>query len=298
MLGLALHMTRAFDASHDSHAVIPSADALQLLWLGHHSAPAREVLEEVEYPTDADLRRAGMRDVCFAKKICKEGIQLSVRNFPDIFRMSSTIHTLYCSPIAILVQAFSEVHSNNPQEYASDAPWMISTRTCCMLHGILVAIHVLLTISYIFHWEHHVTLPSTPTNNNLWSVVLSASLQAFYTVRVPCYVISMINEIALLDLHCSSTLPYPTAYDFQNTCTAYQTNFHPRHIWCMVGPWLCTQQYLATNRHPCLMVDGFLCCNLPCVHFRPACRLFHSRTISNVQYYSGNFCADGARLAG
>jgi hypothetical protein len=89
-------------------------------------------------------------------------------------------------PIAMLVQAFSEAHSNNLQECASDAPWMISTRTCCMLHGILVTIHVLLTISYIFHWEHRVTLPFTPANNNLWSVVLSASLQAFYTVRVPC----------------------------------------------------------------------------------------------------------------
>jgi hypothetical protein len=94
MLGLALHMTRVFDASHDSQAVVPSADALQLLWLGHYSAPVREVLEEVEYPTDADLRRAGMRDVCFAKKICEEGIQLSVRNSTDIFGTPSTIHTL------------------------------------------------------------------------------------------------------------------------------------------------------------------------------------------------------------
>ncbi|KAJ8583354.1 hypothetical protein M405DRAFT_937272 [Rhizopogon salebrosus TDB-379] len=97
MLGLALHVTRAFDASHDSQAVVPGADVLQLLWLGHHSTPVREVLEDVEYPTDADLRHAGMRDVCFAKKICEEGIQLSVMNSPDIFGMSSTIHTLHCS---------------------------------------------------------------------------------------------------------------------------------------------------------------------------------------------------------
>jgi hypothetical protein len=73
-------MTRAFEASHDSQAVVPSADVLQLMWLGHHSAPVREVLAEVEYPTDADLRRAGTRELCFAKKICEEGIQLSVRN--------------------------------------------------------------------------------------------------------------------------------------------------------------------------------------------------------------------------
>jgi hypothetical protein len=46
------------------------------------------------------------------------------------------------------------------------------------------------------------------------------------------------------------------------------------------------------------MVDDFRCCNLPCVHFHPACRLFHSRTISNIQYYCGHFCANSAWLAG
>jgi hypothetical protein len=97
MLGLALHMTRAFNPSNDSQAVVPSIDALQLLWLGHHSASVREVLEEVEHPTDANLRRAGMIDICFAKKICEEGVQLSVRNSPHMFGTSSTIHTLYCS---------------------------------------------------------------------------------------------------------------------------------------------------------------------------------------------------------
>ncbi|KAG2738518.1 hypothetical protein P692DRAFT_201798383 [Suillus brevipes Sb2] len=42
--------------------------------------------------------------------------------------------------------------------------------------------HIALIISYINHWEHHVTLPFTPMNNNFWPVVLSASLQAFYTL--------------------------------------------------------------------------------------------------------------------
>lgn len=51
-----------------------------------------------------------------------------------------------------------------------------------MLHAILVVIHVVLVISYIFHWEHRVTLPFTTMNDDFWSVVLSVSLQAFYTV--------------------------------------------------------------------------------------------------------------------
>ncbi|KAG2127703.1 hypothetical protein DEU56DRAFT_915677 [Suillus clintonianus] len=72
MLGLALLMTRASDASHDSQAAIPDIGVLQLLWLGHRSASINEVLEDVEHPTEANLRRAGMVDVCFAKTISDE----------------------------------------------------------------------------------------------------------------------------------------------------------------------------------------------------------------------------------
>lgn len=57
-----------------------------------------------------------------------------------------------------------------------------SARTCYMLHAILVVIHVVLVISYIFNWEHRVTLPFTAMNADFWSVVLSVSLQAFYTI--------------------------------------------------------------------------------------------------------------------
>ncbi|KAG2127701.1 hypothetical protein DEU56DRAFT_915676 [Suillus clintonianus] len=72
MLGLALHMTRAFDASHNCQAVIPNIGPLQLMWLGHRSASINEALEDVERPTEANLRRAGMIDVCFAKTISGE----------------------------------------------------------------------------------------------------------------------------------------------------------------------------------------------------------------------------------
>jgi hypothetical protein len=57
-----------------------------------------------------------------------------------------------------------------------------SAGTCYLLHAILVMIHVILVISYIFHWEHRAILPFTTMNNNFWPVVLSVSLQAFYTV--------------------------------------------------------------------------------------------------------------------
>ncbi|OAX34705.1 hypothetical protein K503DRAFT_425012 [Rhizopogon vinicolor AM-OR11-026] len=83
-----------------------------------------------------------------------------------------------------LLPAFSEpkAHSHDPPENVSDGSFTISVRTCYTLHGMLVVIHILLAISYISHWEHRVTLAFTATNDDFWSVVLSASLQAFYTI--------------------------------------------------------------------------------------------------------------------
>ncbi|KAG1807876.1 uncharacterized protein BJ212DRAFT_1485446 [Suillus subaureus] len=72
MLGLALHMIRASDASHDIQAAIPNIGVLQLLWLGHRSASINEVLEDVQHPTETNLRRAGMIDVCLAKTMSDE----------------------------------------------------------------------------------------------------------------------------------------------------------------------------------------------------------------------------------
>ncbi|KAG2335497.1 hypothetical protein BDR05DRAFT_971644 [Suillus weaverae] len=76
MMILALCMTRAFDASSDNQAAIHDTGALQLMWLGRRSAPINEVLDDVEHPTEANLRRAGMIDVCFANKISDETEEL------------------------------------------------------------------------------------------------------------------------------------------------------------------------------------------------------------------------------
>ncbi|KAG1848852.1 hypothetical protein C8R48DRAFT_392675 [Suillus tomentosus] len=75
MLGLALDMTRAFDASHDrqAQAAIQNIGVLQLLWLGHRTASVNKVLKGVQDSTEANLRRAGMEvDVCFMKTISDE----------------------------------------------------------------------------------------------------------------------------------------------------------------------------------------------------------------------------------
>ncbi|KAG1831158.1 hypothetical protein DFJ58DRAFT_848311 [Suillus subalutaceus] len=82
MLGLALHTTRAFHASRDSQAPISNAGALQLLWLGYHSPSVQEALQNVEHPTEANLRRAGMIDVCFASTTSGEA-ELSMRSLID-----------------------------------------------------------------------------------------------------------------------------------------------------------------------------------------------------------------------
>ncbi|KAG2041023.1 hypothetical protein BDR03DRAFT_77360 [Suillus americanus] len=69
MMALALSMTRACNVSSNSQTAIQSTGALQLLWLGRQSASVNEVLEDVEHPMEANLRRAGMIAVCFAKTI-------------------------------------------------------------------------------------------------------------------------------------------------------------------------------------------------------------------------------------
>jgi hypothetical protein len=99
--------------------------------------------------------------------------------------MVAAIDETYRCILTLLLPVFA-----NPKGNASNGSSVISARTCYMLHGILVIIHIVLVISYIFHWEHHVTLLFTTTNDNFWSVVLSASLQAFYTVRVLLYHVS------------------------------------------------------------------------------------------------------------
>lgn len=117
-----------------------------------------------------------------------------------------------------------------------------SAGACYILHAILVVIHVVLVIFYMFRWEHRVTLPFTQMNTDFWPVVLSASLQAFYTVRDLLYLpIGMPIKGLHLDLHGYSTLPHPTACDIKNASTPSEINYHSRYMWCMGGPWLCTQ---------------------------------------------------------
>jgi hypothetical protein len=81
MLGLALHTSRESHASRNSQAPISNIGALQLLWLGYHSASIHEALRNVGHPTEANLRRAGMIDVCFASTTPDE--ELSMRSLMD-----------------------------------------------------------------------------------------------------------------------------------------------------------------------------------------------------------------------
>jgi hypothetical protein len=74
-------MTRAFHASHDIQASVSNTGVLQLLWLGCYSPSVREALQDVEHPTEDNLRRAGMMDVCFASTTSDE--ELPMRSVID-----------------------------------------------------------------------------------------------------------------------------------------------------------------------------------------------------------------------
>jgi hypothetical protein len=86
-----------------------------------------------------------------------------------------------CQYLRFAALASRITRSKNHSENGSGS---FSAHTCYVLHGILVMAHIVLIVSYIRRWEHRVTLPFTPRNTDFWSVVLSASLQAFYTVRL------------------------------------------------------------------------------------------------------------------
>ncbi|KAG2055300.1 hypothetical protein BDR06DRAFT_333012 [Suillus hirtellus] len=61
---------------------------------------------------------------------------------------------------------------------------LFALRACYIMHGMLVMIHIVLFIFYVLQWENYATLSFTSINSDIWSAMLSASLQAFYTVRV------------------------------------------------------------------------------------------------------------------
>jgi hypothetical protein len=90
MLGLALHTTRAFHASCNNQALVSDIGALQLLWLGSYSESVREALQDVGHPTETNLRRAGMVDVCFATTSDEE--ELTMRTLIDGLSVQAVDH--------------------------------------------------------------------------------------------------------------------------------------------------------------------------------------------------------------
>jgi hypothetical protein len=139
----------------------------------------------------------------------------------------TTPSLLHANSVLHFFLSFSTARSTNHPPNARGVSSMISARTCYALHGMLVMIHVVLLIFSISHWEHRAVLPFTPTNNDFWPVVLSASLQAFYTVR--CNYAKYLNAAITglcLDLYRCFALPYSTACNIENTCAPSQTNFY------------------------------------------------------------------------
>ncbi|KAG2110063.1 hypothetical protein BD769DRAFT_1642821 [Suillus cothurnatus] len=91
MLGLALHTTRAFHgASPDNQAPVSNIGALQLLWLGYNSASVHKALQDVEDPTEDNLRQAGMMDICFASMTADE--ELPMRSLIDGLPVQAVDH--------------------------------------------------------------------------------------------------------------------------------------------------------------------------------------------------------------
>ncbi|KIK44118.1 hypothetical protein CY34DRAFT_654490 [Suillus luteus UH-Slu-Lm8-n1] len=122
--------------------------------------------------------------------------------FSDIWTSTVTFSfiPLLVPPLSSFAKSFMSATNDNHPAIQSPRTWFVSWKsylknfsrnaldgsssagTCYILHAILVVIHVVLIVSYLFHWEHRVILPFTPMNSDFWPVVLSASLQAVYTI--------------------------------------------------------------------------------------------------------------------
>ncbi|KAG1749615.1 uncharacterized protein EDB91DRAFT_754023 [Suillus paluster] len=82
-------------------------------------------------------------------------------------------------------------HPKNPSENASDG--LFSARSYYTLRITLVIVHIVFVIFYVRHREHRVTFS---TNNDFWSVVLSALLQAFYTMIYTTVLLFLTQRLA------------------------------------------------------------------------------------------------------
>ncbi|KIJ14602.1 hypothetical protein PAXINDRAFT_12700 [Paxillus involutus ATCC 200175] len=178
LLALAIGMLRSRSETRSSTAT--SLGVLELMWISAHSSLLRNHIRGVKDSSLDRLREEGMVDVCLADIrpinisqdvmesgcLCDETVTLSMS--PQI-----PIPAVKLEDSALEAQGH-DGHDVSSSSIGSFTLWWWTY----ILHGILVALHVVLLVLLMRHPEHRVVIP---LDTAVITTGLSILLQTFYT---------------------------------------------------------------------------------------------------------------------
>ncbi|KIJ20555.1 hypothetical protein PAXINDRAFT_95643 [Paxillus involutus ATCC 200175] len=176
LLALALGMLRS--QSEIQLPTVTTAGVLELVWISAHSLSLRNHIHAVEDSSLDRLREEGMVDICLAD------IRPTIsQNVMDSGRLQDETVTLPLNPEipAVKVEESAlEAQGHQGPEIPSSSIGSFTLWWCSyVLHGILVALHVVLLVLLIRHPEHRFVIP---LDTGVMVTGLSILLQTFYTL--------------------------------------------------------------------------------------------------------------------
>ncbi|KAF8842346.1 hypothetical protein BDN67DRAFT_383903 [Paxillus ammoniavirescens] len=176
LLALALGMLR--NQSGVQLPTVTTAGVLELMWISAHSLSLRNHIHAVEDSSLDRLREEGMVDVCLAD------IHPTIsQDVMDSGRLQDDSVTLPLNPEipAVKVEESAlEAQGHQGPEMHSSSTGLFTLWWCSyVLHGILVALHVVLLVLLIRHPEHRFVIP---LDTGVIATGLSILLQTFYTL--------------------------------------------------------------------------------------------------------------------
>ncbi|KAJ7614493.1 hypothetical protein FB45DRAFT_1110256 [Roridomyces roridus] len=178
LLGLSFRFSSLRRAKRDGRATtIHGLDVLQTIWLYRYHSQLSAGLEQVQVPTDMNLRRAGMLQVQLIDGTAP------VREASDSWefgpgKISEDAHTL-SEPTYPSDKPLKE-QERLASRWTSD--WVLRLLSA-ILHSALVAIHVFLAVLCRMKLEHRITFPLAQQSFVAWLIsTIATGFITIYTV--------------------------------------------------------------------------------------------------------------------
>ncbi|KAF8836819.1 hypothetical protein BDN67DRAFT_973663 [Paxillus ammoniavirescens] len=172
LLVLALGMLRS--QSETQSPTVTSAGLLELMWISAHSLSLRSHIQGVKASSLDWLREEGMVDVCLA-----DIHPMISQDVTESAYLRDEAVTLSMSPKTLAVK----LEDSGPEAQGHDVSSSIGPSTLWwwsyFLHGILVALHVVLLALLVNHPEHRIVIS---LDTGVMATGLSILLQTFYTL--------------------------------------------------------------------------------------------------------------------